>query len=562
MCNLKNFRIRYNSEKSVQIPDFYGINEVNIVTCNNLEQPQNRNVVLLSDEFCIKSNPWMARYFSHHLFKNILSFQEVYLLIHDAKVLSNFIASLTFARMKSFYSALRFSGACFWPFFLFVFLFPLYSAQAQRSPVLDAYIKEGLANNLSVLKSELDIERSRALLAQARASAKPSVEFNASYLLAAGGRSLDFPVGDLLNPVYSTLNFLTQTSLFPQIENTKVRFIPTNFQETKFNFAYPVYNTDLKYLRTIRESEVAGRIALRDAREVSLSGEITQAYIQYLQTLELREIWLKSKDVLLELKRFNQSLVKNDVATSDVVSTAEYELSKVENEIFNTVSLENSARSYFNYLIGADLQRPVTADTLLSGTPVQAYVLDELLQNATERRAELKALESFNTAAMADVKRNEANQKLPDVYIGGSAGFQGFGYDFTNDQAYVLTQIGVSYPIYNGGLNRSKSQESRLNARIAEAELRQVTEQVKLDIIASYNAFEAARFALLSARKNVEAAEAIFRITNNKYRAGQALLLEFLDAKNRVDTARQQEVIARANLLIKEAALRKSAGLQ
>jgi outer membrane protein TolC len=464
--------------------------------------------------------------------------------------------------MKSFYSALRFSGACFWPFFLFVFLFPLYSAQAQRSPVLDAYIKEGLANNLSVLKSELDIERSRSLLAQARASAKPSVEFNASYLLAAGGRSLDFPVGDLLNPVYSTLNFLTQTSLFPQIENTKVRFIPTNFQETKFNFAYPVYNTDLKYLKTIRESEVAGRIALRDAREVSLSGEITQAYIQYLQTLELREIWLKSKDVLLELKRFNQSLVKNDVATSDVVSTAEYELSKVENEIFNTVSLENSARSYFNYLIGADLQRPVTADTLLSGTPVQAYVLDELLQNATERRAELKALESFNTAAMADVKRNEANQKLPDVYIGGSAGFQGFGYDFTNDQAYILTQIGVSYPIYNGGLNRSKSQESRLNARIADAELRQVTEQVKLDIIASYNAFEAARFALLSARKNVEAAEAIFRITNNKYRAGQALLLEFLDAKNRVDTARQQEVIARANLLIKEAALRKSAGLQ
>ncbi len=464
--------------------------------------------------------------------------------------------------MKSFYSALQFFGTCFWPVFAFFLTVPPQSAHSQRSPVLDTYISEGLANNLSVLKSELDIERSRALLAQARASAKPSVEFNASYILAAGGRSLDFPVGDLLNPVYSTLNFLTQSALFPQIENTKVRFIPTNFQETKFNFAYPVYNTDLKYLKTIRESEVSGRISLRDAREVSLKGEITQAYIQYLQALELREIWLKSKDVLLELKRFNQSLVKNNVATSDVVSTAEYELSKVENEIFHSASLESSARSYFNYLIGADLQRPVTADTSLLSAPAQAYSLDELLQNAPERRGELKAMESFNTAALVDVKRNEANQKLPDVYIGGSAGFQGFGYDFTNDQAYVLTQIGVSYPIYNGGLNRSKSQESRLNARIADAELRQITEQVKLDIIASFNQFDAARFALQSAQRNVEAAEAIFRITNNKYRAGQALLLEFLDAKNRVDTARQQEIIARANLLIKEAGLRKSAGLQ
>lgn len=433
--------------------------------------------------------------------------------------------------MKSFSAPVQFFGAsfrAFLAFFLWVLSYPVYS---QRSPVLDAYIAEGLANNLSVLKSELDVERSRTLLAQARASAKPSVEFNASYIVAAGGRSLDFPVGDLLNPVYSTLNFLTQTSLFPQIENTKVRFIPNNFQETRFNFAYPLFNTDLKYLKTIRESEVAGRISLRDAREVSLTGEISRAYIQYLQTLELRKIWLTSKDVLLELKRFNQSLVKNNVATSDVVSTAEYELSKVENEIFRTATLENSARSYFNYLIGADLQRPVMADSSFLTAPVQAYSLDELLQHATERRAELKALESFNTAALADVKRNEANQKLPDVYIGGSAGFQGFGYDFANDQAYVLTQIGVSYPIYNGGLNRSKSQESRLNARLADAELRQVSEQIKLDIIASFNAFDAARFTLQSARKNVEAAEAIFRIANNKYRAGQALLLEFLDAK-------------------------------
>lgn len=464
--------------------------------------------------------------------------------------------------MKSFSVLLHLFGTRFCPIFAFFFVTHVTSVYSQRSPVLDAYIAEGLSNNTSLLKSELEVERSRALLAQARASAKPSVEFNASYMLAAGGRSLDFPVGDLLNPVYSTLNAITQSTLFPQIENVRVRFIPGNFQETRFNFAYPIYNTDLKYLKTIREQEWAGRTSLRDAREVALKAEISQAYIQYLQTLELQNIWVKSKEVLLELKRFNQALVKNNVATSDVVSTAEYELSRVENELFHAISLENSARSWLNYLIGADLQRPVTADSSLLTAPVQVYSLNELLGHATERRAEVKALEAFNTAALADFKRNEANQKLPDVYIGGSAGFQGFGYDFANDQAYVLAQIGVSYPVYNGGLNRSKSQESRLNARIADTELKQVSEQVKLDIIASFNAFDAARFALSSAQKNVEAAEAIFRIVNNKYRAGQALLLEFLDAKNRVDTARQQQIIAHTDLLIKESVLRKSAGLQ
>ena len=51
--------------------------------------------------------------------------------------------------------------------------------------------------------------------------------------LAAGGRAIDFPIGDLLNPVYSTLNALTQTNQFPQVENESITFLPHNFQETK-----------------------------------------------------------------------------------------------------------------------------------------------------------------------------------------------------------------------------------------------------------------------------------------------------------------------------------------
>jgi outer membrane protein len=41
-----------------------------------------------------------------------------------------------------------------------------------------------------------------------------------------GGRFFNIPVGDLLNPVYSTLNAITQLELFPQIENVNQNFFP------------------------------------------------------------------------------------------------------------------------------------------------------------------------------------------------------------------------------------------------------------------------------------------------------------------------------------------------
>ena len=37
----------------------------------------------------------------------------------------------------------------------------------------------------------------------------PDISMNARYTVARGGRIIEFPVGDLLNPVYITLNMLT-----------------------------------------------------------------------------------------------------------------------------------------------------------------------------------------------------------------------------------------------------------------------------------------------------------------------------------------------------------------
>ncbi len=437
----------------------------------------------------------------------------------------------------------------------------LSTSYAQNSPVLDAYIQTGISNNLSIQQQNIAIQKAQESVRQSNALSQLQLTFDANYTMAVGGRKLDFPIGDLLNPVYASLNQLTQSSAFPQVKNTEIQFLPNNFHETKVSFAYPLYNTDLKYNRAIQDNILGSKIAQKAAQEHLLRYDITSAYLKYLQTLEAEKIWKNTRTVFLELRRFNESLVKNNVATRDVVATAEYELSKADNEIFSYQSKQNAARAYFNFLVNGDFQQAIQVDSNLLHQTVPVYNLAEMVQRALEQRQEFSAIESLLAASESNVKRNEANQKLPDLYLGGSLGFQGFGYKFNREQAYALAQVGLSYKIFDGGLQKSKTQETRLETSLARNQLLQAQQQIALQVTTSWHDLEAARFAFQSAQKNVDAAQAIFKITNNRYRAGQALLIEFLDAQNRVTTAQLQQVLSWTEVLLKEAALKKAAGI-
>ncbi|MBK8965978.1 MAG: TolC family protein [Saprospiraceae bacterium] len=433
-------------------------------------------------------------------------------------------------------------------------------ADAQPVPILEAYIESGLANNLALQQQNLDVQRSLEAMREARSLFYPTVQFKATYTRSAGGRDIAIPVGDLLNPVYTTLNQLTQTNQFPQISNVNERFLPDNFHETYLNVTYPLFNSDLKYNRQIKQHQVQSKTAQKAAYEHALRYQITEAYLQYLKALEAEKIWINAQKVLRELRRFNQSLVDNDVATRDVVATADYELSKVEHEIYSLQSQQNSARAYFNFLLNRDLQEPVIIDTTLLAQSVRAYDRADMIRGALGSRHEPGALLAGQAAAETAVRLNEAKRMLPEVFIGGQLGFQGFGYKFNEDQMYGLVQVGLNYTIFNGNQTKSKIQQARIESEKLRQQHSEVQQQITLQVTQAWNELENARNAWTTAQQGRRAAAESFRIINNKYRANQALLVEFLDAENRLTTAELQVLLAWSDVLIKEAALQNAAG--
>ena len=117
----------------------------------------------------------------------------------------------------------------------------LTSTLSAQSVTLEKYVKEGLKNNQALKSQNLSYLKSMEVLKEAKGLYMPQVSFNASYSLASGGRAIQFPVGDLFNPIHSTLNTLLENNAFPtDLENVNEQFLPHNFQETKVRIIQPI----------------------------------------------------------------------------------------------------------------------------------------------------------------------------------------------------------------------------------------------------------------------------------------------------------------------------------
>jgi outer membrane protein len=430
-------------------------------------------------------------------------------------------------------------------------------AQAQ-GPVLEGYIQEGLRSNLQLKQEQMSYERSVENLNQARALFLPQVQANASYTLADGGRKIEFPVGDLLNPVYSTLNQLTGSGAFPQVENVSIQFLPDQFHDTKLRVIQPLFNPDIYFNYKAQKELITVQAAQKNTYENELKYNIAAAYYQYMQAHEALDVLNKTRLLTLELVKLNRSLVENDKATRDVLLNAEYELTRIDYQISDAARNEDVTRAYFNFLLNKELAAPITIDTTLSASLSIQYTLDSLKQTALTNRSEIKQAEGGLRAGEQSIGLAKGNALLPKLNVVGDVGYQGFQYKFNDDQRYWLVQFNLTWDLFRGGERRSKTQQARIDYQITENKMEQLKKQIELQVIQAYRAREAAQRSYLAAQSGVRNATRSFQIINTKYKAGQVILLEYLDAQNKMTTAKLTETLSTYDLLRAEAMLRKT----
>ncbi len=454
----------------------------------------------------------------------------------------------SFTHMLTTY--IYFLGVCILPFRM----------EAQESP-LDRYIREGLESNLMLQSRTLDYDASLEALREARGLFFPNVSFQASYTLAGGGRTIDFPIGDLFNPVYQTLNGLTGEQQFPtDLQNVNEQFLPDNFHETKIRIIQPLFNTDIYFNRKAKEALSLSEREKRQAYENQLVKEIKTAYYQYLQSLEALDIYRETRLLLKEILRVNQRLVDNDKATYDVISNAQFELSQLSRDESTAQKNHQVAQAYFNFLLNKPLDTDIEVSTV-NFRPNGLEKVDILQNQAINQRREIRQLDHAIDASQYNVQRSK-RLKLPQVNAVLDVGYQGFDYTFDENQDFWLAQFSLSWNIFNGFQRKAQIRNAQIQQQSLLNQSELLKNQIRLEVEEAYYQLEAARSAVRASQDKEQYATDVFRIIQKKYQEDQASYLELTDARTKLTQAQLETSVDTYQYLIQQAQIAYATGLQ
>jgi outer membrane protein TolC len=436
-------------------------------------------------------------------------------------------------------------------------------------------VDDALAANLELRAGSASVQQRMAALDQARARFLPVLDLAARYSVADGGRTIDFPAGDLLNPVYATLDQMLvvdgQPPRFPRVQNEEIALLRPREQETKLVVEQPIYEP------RIGPGVEAGRQELNraEANFAALRARVVrdtrQAYYQWLAAQQAVAVLEATRDLARANLDANSSLYRNGKVTRDLVYRAEADVLEVEQQHLAAASRVRLAQSYVNLLRNAPLgdalpASQIDSDTVdrfrerfvrrLAGRDPDLALLQAL---ATDGRAELTGLDA--AIAVGEARQDLARAAFkPRLAFGAEAGIQGEEYGMGDDERYVLASVILRWNAFRGGADRAALREARALTEELRATRDLAAQQVRLDVQRALEDVEVAEASLETAFKRTEAAEGAFRIASRKRDLGQINQAEFIDSRRALTDARLNLTRVRAEFLARLAELEYAVG--
>ncbi len=433
---------------------------------------------------------------------------------------------------------------------LLVFICLQASLPGQES-LLDAYIREGLDSNLSLRQKEADYHKSLWALEEARGYFFPALKLQARYTVADGGRIIDFPVGDLLNPVYRTLNLLTGTQDFPDIGNESFRFYRPREQETKLELTQPLFDPDISTQYRLRRSLSEASLADMESFKRQLVEDIKSAYYGYMKARSMERLTSDTREVLQENLRVNRKLVENQLASVEVIYRSQAELAKLEKAEAEVEKQKQLAVSWFNFLLNREPGTPVETDSLPAVFPV--LELGAAQEQALAGREEMDQLDHALDASLQAV-RLYRGRSLPKLFAVVDYGFQGEQYRFSGEDDFVLASLVLSWDLFKGRQNRAKTRQALADQDKMEFLLEETRRRIELEAEQAWYDLQAARKSLAAAKtERIHSGEA-FKQVDRRYREGNVSQLEWMDARNNLSTASEHVIQAEFDLAVSYAA--------
>jgi outer membrane protein TolC len=421
-----------------------------------------------------------------------------------------------------------------------------------QKSVLDDYIATAFQQNITLQQKNIQVEKAMIALKSAQSLYQPTVAFQGGYQSGQGGRSIAFPVGDLLNPVYSTLNALTKSAAFPQIANVETNFFPRDFYDVKVQTSMPLYNKDISYNKQIQEQSISLQREDASLYKRELVKQIKTAYFQYLLSLGLQKVYENALNLAIEGKKVNEKLLANGKGLPAYLLRSDSEIANIQAQIADASKQSQATQMYFNFLLNRELRAEIRIDFEVEKALNAAY-------NVTPGAREELSLLSKSIGLQETVLKMNESFYLPKVSGFVSLGSQSTIYDINAKSAYYFLGLQMDIPIFTGKRNLYKIKQSQLDIASARNTLDLSAKQFTMATEIAQKNVQSSLVSFQASTKSYEAAAAYLRLIEKGYKEGVSTYLETVDARNQWMNATINYQLKQFNVLIAAAAYEREA---
>ncbi len=404
-----------------------------------------------------------------------------------------------------------------------------------QNDILDAYIDTALQSNLALQQKEYSYQKSLEALKESKRMFLPTVSINASYTVAEGGRILEIPFGDLLNPIYNNLNQINQTlnpaaQQYPEIENMEIPLIRSTEQETYLQAGMPIFNAAIIQSHKIKQGLATVESINVEIYKRELVKEVKEAYVKYLQAEQIYKLYSNTLDIVKLNFKNRESLFANDKITVDEVYAAKAQVMQVERDLAEADKNRVIATSWFNFLLNRDFDSEIDkgqfAEHVTSG-----YNLEDMTNTSLSNREELTQMDTYIEIHKNNVKL-EKGAALPEVSLFGQYGFQGEDYSFDNESDLAVAGVSLKWNIFTAGQRKSKIQQAKIEQQIIENQKLELERQLQLEVVNAYYSIQVAQKGIELAKGELYNFRKTYSLVEKKYQQGIVNFLEYSNALN------------------------------
>ena len=240
---------------------------------------------------------------------------------------------------------------------------------------------------------------------------------------------------------------------------------------------------------------------------------------------------------------------------------AEVQTAARRDELAQAELAEQQAADSLRVFIGYDYSRPVSVTDLLMDVPAPTEIEQLTTNNTGNVRPEIAQIEAQQQAAQEDIKIAKAERRPQLTYIldGG----------FISDSLLpkpiyktlgVRATIGVTIPLFDFGISKSKETQARIQAESLEQTKLFTQRMLAQEFRAAELQARSARDRIRLIGESIKNAEKVVEVSLLRYRAGEAQITEVTDAQTQLINQRTALYQAIYDYQVALARLRQAVG--